>query len=191
MRNDIKNNFDGFGRYAENYEEFITEREIEYSCLIWGKHKEQQNINYLHGSLPLFDIGSVIVKEEYSEGKFLLKKINDRISKGGYPIFVTAGNGEEKLNHIMHNQYLTFCYNQLTEMQGSLITFGFNFGEYDSHIIDAINMAAKQGKRVSDRLWSIYIGVYSEKDIDHINRIKNKFKCKVNLYDAKTARIWE
>jgi hypothetical protein len=72
-----------------------------------------------------------------------------------------------------------------------LITFGFNFGDYDEHIIEAINMAAKNGKRVPNRLWSIYIGVYSEDNVKHIRTIEKKFKCKVNLYDAKTALIWD
>ena len=74
--------------------------------------------------------------------------------------------------------------------EGSLITFGFNFGEYDEHIINAINIAAKQGKRVKNRLWSIYIGIYSEKSLKHIERIRDKFKCKINLYDARSVDIW-
>jgi len=43
---------------------------------------------------------------------------------------------------------------------------------------------------MKNRLWSIYIGVYSKKDLDHINAIKSQFKCKVNLFDAKTVNIW-
>jgi hypothetical protein len=40
-------------------------------------------------------------------------------------------------------------------------------------------------------LWSVYIGVYSENDRKHIESIVEKFKCKVALYDAKTASVWE
>jgi hypothetical protein len=78
----------------------------------------------------------------------------------------------------------------LCAIEGSLITFGFNFGEYDEHIINAINIAAKPGRKMPDRLLSIYIGVYSEDDRKHIERIKGKFKCKVNLFDAKTVPVW-
>jgi hypothetical protein len=71
-----------------------------------------------------------------------------------------------------------------------LVTYGFSFGQYDEHIIDAINRAAKQGKKVPDKLWSIYIGVYSDKDRKHVEKIAGKFRCKVHIYDAKTANIW-
>src|SRR5205814_1233009 len=85
----------------------------------------------------------------------------------------------------------TFCYEQLCNIQGSLVTFGFNFGEYDTHIIDAINTAAKMGRKVPGKLWSVYIGVYSDENLDHILKIKDKFRCKVTPYDARTAKIWD
>ena len=72
-----------------------------------------------------------------------------------------------------------------------MVTYGFNFGQFDEHIINAINTAARNGKRVPNRLWSLYIGVYSDDDLRHIKSIKGKFKCKVNVYDAKTAFIWD
>ena len=92
----------------------------------------------------------------------------------------------------MHNSYLTHCYEQLSEIDGSLISFGFNFGQYDDHIIEAINKAANNGLNVLDgkKLYSIYIGVYSEQDLDHIKKIEHKFRCKVNVYNAGTANIW-
>jgi Domain of unknown function (DUF4917) len=189
-KNITANSNDGFGREIENdFGEYIPEDEVEWSELLWGSKKREQNMHYLHGALPLFDTGTKIIKEVYN-GNYLLKQIENRIAKNDYPIFVTAGNGDDKLKHILHNQYLSFCYDKLCNIQGSLVTFGFNFGEYDDHIINAINIAAKNGKKVNDRLWSVYIGVYSEADERHINKIKHKFKCKINTYDAKTANIW-
>jgi hypothetical protein len=70
------------------------------------------------------------------------------------------------------------------------VTFGFNFGEYDQHIVKAINTAAKQGRRASSKLWSIYIGVYSPEDHSRIESIEKHFKCKVHIFDAKTANVW-
>ncbi len=49
------------------------------------------------------------------------------MENGEYPIFVTAGDGQMKLKHILHNQYLTYCYESLCNAEGSLVTFGFNF----------------------------------------------------------------
>ena len=80
----------------------------------------------------------------------------------------------------------------LSNVNGSLVTFGFNFGEYDYHIIDAINRAHqhKKDKEYKDKLWSVYIGVYSEEDKKHIENISSKFKPKITMFDAKTANVW-
>jgi len=181
---------DGFGRELENPGERMRGEDAEYSDLIWGKNRDDQNVHYLHGALPIFDTGIDILKEEYTGDSNLLSNIKSRIEQKEYPVFVTAGNGEEKLRHIRHNQYLSHCYDQLCEVEGSLVTFGFNFGEYDDHIIDAINVAAKHGARTGQKLLSVYIGIYSDKAKKHIEGIEGKFKCKVNMYDAKTVKIW-
>ena len=187
MRNKVPNAIDGFGREVEHLS--YNEEEMEWSELIWGPNKPKQNVHYVHGALPLFDAGHRVVKEEYN-GSFILENIKKRVAKKEYPIFVTAGNAEEKLSHILHNQYLTHCYDKLSNITGSLVTFGFNFGEYDDHIIEAINNACFFSDDRKGKLYSIYIGVYSANDEKHINKIKSKFKCKVNLFDAKTAQFW-
>ena len=187
MRNNIPNAIDGFGRDVEDQDEFFPDGIATLSELRWGNHRDEQNIFYLHGALPLFDSGIEIIKEQY-DGNYILENIKKRMDKGNYPIFVTAGGAEEKLNHILHNHYLAFCYDQLSRINGSLLTFGFNFGESDDHIIRAINEAATQD--IDKRLWSVYIGVYSEDNIKHIESIKHKFKCKVNMFDTKMAKVW-
>lgn len=191
MRNTSENAGDGFGREIENPLEdgkYIPDYEPEYSELRWGKHKGSQSVFYLHGTLLLFDTGIDIIKEEY-DGEYLLDNIKARMERKEYPIFVTAGNATEKLTHIMHNRYLSFCYEKLSSITGSLITFGFNFSDNDAHIIEAINKAAQQP--VSNRLRSIYIGVYSDSDYAHIKNIEKKFKCPVRIYNAKTANVWQ
>jgi hypothetical protein len=193
MRNESKIAIDGFGRELLNPEEIKHGHEPEFSDeLFWGKHKDIQSVFYIHGTLPIFDTGVEIEKEVYTNQHFLLENIKERLTNKEYPIFVTAGNGDEKLKHIMHNRYLIFCYEALSKVEGSLVTFGFNFGEYDNHIISAINKAANNGLMNKDgkKLYSIYIGVYSEADLEHIKKIEDRFLCKVNVYNARTANIW-
>lgn len=190
MRSLANRSVDGFGRDILNPDDFVPDGEVVYSDLWWGKYKEKQNVFYIHGALPLFDTGVEIVKEEYGNQQYLLENIGERIDKGEYPIFVTAGNGREKLSHIMHNRYLTYCYDSLSNITGSLVTFGFNFGDYDEHIINAINIAAKHGRKEFPKLLSLYIGVYSEEDRLHIEKIAGRFRCKVHVFDAKTANVW-
>lgn len=188
MRNAIVKHADGFGRELDNPAEFLPAEEQEWSELRWGKNKKEQNVFYVHGALPFFDAGVDIIKEEYVQHNYLLKRIAHRMSQGEYPIFVTAGNGKEKLSHIMHNHYLSYCYDTLSGISGSLVTYGFNFGPYDKHIIEAINRAAMQG--FPNKLLSVYIGVYSEQDFAHIEQIEKQFKCKVRVFDSKTANVW-
>ncbi|OSS41919.1 hypothetical protein DESAMIL20_1472 [Desulfurella amilsii] len=190
MRNKIPNAIDGFGRDVIDQGHPVPEDQIVSSGLQWGNNRINQNIFYLHGALLLFDTGIEIIKEKYDGVNYLLENIKHRIANKEYPIFVTAGSGKDKLNHIMHNKYLSFCYEALTKIEGSLITFGFNFGEYDEHIIEAINKAAKNGSQTGNKLLSTYIGVYSEKDKKHIESIETKFKCEVHIFDAKTVNIW-
>lgn len=191
MRNNVLNHVDGCGRVLENDTgEFMEPEDQIWSDLIWGINREKQNVFYLHGALQFFDNGVDVVKEEYDEYNYLLEKVSARMEDGEYPIFVTAGDGQQKLNHITHNQYLTYCYDNFCEAEGSLVTFGFGFGPYDGHIIDAINSAAK--KSAYGKLWSVYIGVYSDDDKKHIEKLERNgaFRCKVHVYDATTVNLW-
>lgn len=193
MRNNLDKKGDGFGRDVEETEEWVEPEERNVSELRWGRNKDTQAIHYLHGALQIFDTGIEIIKEQYTSEHWLLENIKARMEKKEYPVFVTAGNGKDKLTHIMHNKYLTYCYEALSSITGSLIVFGFGFGPYDDHIIEAINKACKFRKDENEnlvKLYSIYIGVFSEESFRHINEIKGQFKCKVNLFDAKTLKLW-
>lgn len=188
MRNGIEKNCDGFGKELTN-PNYKNEGEVaQYSELVWGPNKEQQNVHYLHVALHIFDGKIDIIKEQYNIENFLLDNVRQRINSGNYPIFVTAGNGEQKLAHIRSNRYLSYCYEKLSKIEGSLVSFGFAFGEYDEHIIDALNRASYQ--HPPSKLFSIYIGTYSQDDIDYIDSIKHKFLAKVKIFDAKTAPVW-
>ncbi len=154
--------------------------------LTWNSGK--QNIYYLHGSLPLFSTGYSTIKEKYDHQHYLLQNIKDRIAKDQYPLFVTGGTAEEKMKVISNNRYLSFCYDNLENIRGSLIVIGFNFGEYDTHIIDAINRAATKKS-----LCSLFIGYYTEKDRQHFLRLCPRIQLppeKIRIFDSKTANIW-
>jgi len=193
-RNQTENRVDGFGKDAEEADDWVKPEDRQYSELRWGKYKDEQSIYYLHGALQIFDTGIEIEKETYTSEHFLLENIKARMEKKEYPIFVTAGNGIDKLTHIVHNKYLAYCYEQLSNISGTLIVYGFGFGPYDDHIIKAINKAGKKRKDENGNwkpfLNSVYIGVYSENDIQHIKEIEKQFKVPVRMFDAKIVNIW-
>jgi len=191
MRSGCKNAIDGFGHERENPEETDPD-EFEYSSVLtWGPNIGKQNVHYLHGALHLFDSGINIEKEAYDGNGYILEHIEERMEREEYPVFVTAGDGNDKLSQISHNKYLDYCYEKLKTVNGSLVTFGFNFGEYDNHLIEAINEAAHYGKKSGNKLFSIYIGVFSKEDADYISSIKHKFLCKVRLFDSSNVNLWD
>lgn len=190
LRNDIIHHVDGFGREVTNPIEVAAGKDAEFGDLVWGKRQDEQNVFYLHGALPFFDDGIRIIKEEYDGDNYILENIKKRMNAGEYPVFVTAGGADEKLSHIMHNHYLSRCYDELSKMDGSLVTFGFNFGPFDGHIISAINIAAKGGGQPFRKLLSVYIGAYTDQDKQHIREIEDQFQCKVHIFDATTVHVW-
>lgn len=190
MRGGARNAVDGFGYEMINPGEEDPDLQQWEDTLTWGPNVSSQNVHYLHGALHLFDNGIDIEKEAYDGQQFLLDLIKGRMDREEYPVFVTAGDGKEKLSQIMHNKYLAHCYKALSSITGSLVVFGFNFGKYDEHIIEAINSAAHHGRRAGDKLFSIYIGTYSQADVEYIDSIRNKFKCKVRIYDSKSVNVW-
>ena len=192
LRNDLQNKGDGFGRDADETTEYLAPEDRTYSELRWDRNKESQSVHFVHGGLHIFDTGIEIVKEEYT-GEWLLNNIKNRLEKKQYPVFVAAGSSNEKLAHIMHNRYLAYCYESLCSISGSLISFGFGFGEYDEHIIAAINKAAKFRKSrngVSSKLLSLYIGVNSESGFERMKSIRDKFKLPVRYFDTRTVGLW-
>ena len=148
LRSGNQNHKDGFGYELENPEEKDPDEQIRSDILTWGPNVGGQNVHYLHGALHLFDNGIDIEKEMYDSAGYLLQHIEGRMGNEKYPIFVTAGDSNDKLAQIKHNRYLDYCYQRLCKVQGSLIAFGFNFGVYDYHIIEAINEAAHHGSRL-------------------------------------------
>lgn len=191
MRQGIPNACDGFGREILNPLEVENKiEEPEWSPLCWGPNRSQQNVFYVHGSLPLFDTGAEVEKEQYDEAGYLLENISSRIEDDDYPVFVTAGTGEDKLTQIRSNPYLTDCYDHLCNIDGSIVTFGFAFGDSDLHIVEALNRATHLPSKDAPKLWSIYIGVFSETDMKRAQSLEKLLHAKVHTYNAQTAGIW-
>lgn len=179
---------DGF---SYPYEERMNEDDFIRSndTLVWGGMTDEQTVFYLHGALHLFDDNSDIIKEKYRDGQYIKQEIEKKINNNQYPIFVTEGDGDQKLQHIMHNGYLSNCYTHLKQIKGSLITLGFSFGESDRHILKALNEAARGDVR--NRLNSVYVGVFSAEDKERIEKIRGQCFFKVNTFDARTVPLWK
>ena len=114
--------------------------EIELKCDDGFRHPEQgpmeyvvwefsdlgqQNVFYMHGALHIFDAGSEIQKYTWSNtGIALVDQILGALETDRYPIYVSEGTSQSKLDRIMHSSYLVRGYRSLSEVSGSLFIFG-------------------------------------------------------------------
>ena len=76
------------------------------------------------------------------------------------------------------------------ELNSSIVTFGFSFGESDLHFLDALNKATHYPSKDVPKLWSVYIGVFSDADMQRALALEKKLHAKVHTYNAKTAGVW-
>lgn len=111
------------------------------------------NVLYLHGALHIFESDSSVLKIKKSAS--LLVDIEKQIKKGNFPLFISEGKHKLKLDSIMQNNYLRFCFEKFQEADKTcLVVFGSSFSEFDIHIVEAIIKSRE----------SVYISVYSDQE---------------------------
>lgn len=158
------------------------------------------DIYFLHGALHLYDASYEIRKFCWSRTKIKLKtQILDALGKKMFPLFVSEGSAQSKLEKILHNGYLLKGLRSLANSRGILVAYGLSFKENDQHIIDAI---------IESTVTHLYVSLFGDpnsesnkkvrenlnKMVEQRNMLVNKKKKRNNLtisfYDAESARIW-
>lgn len=157
---------------------------------IWAP-KENNNTYYLHGGLHLYVTpDNKVAKYCFSEGKSLKTQILAALKENKFPISVSGGTFQEKLEIINQCKYLEYALESLENADGSLFIHGFNFNQNDEHIIDAITHS---------KIKKLFISIHSSNNKENIvNAIKkieafrnqNKDPLEVTFYTAETAEIW-
>lgn len=104
-----------------------------------------------------------------------------------FPLVVTEGESQNKLDFINENNYLQYCYNKLSEISGVLFIHGHSLNETDQHIFDVINDNLN--------IHEIYISIHhkSGETIDKKSKLAEKRFCrdkKLHYYDADSTYIW-
>lgn len=166
---------DGFGKSNSYYCE-------------WSKFNDWQNVFYLHGALHLFYQGRDTYKIKYNRdsGQGLLYITQKYQDKDIYPLVVTEGASQDKLDFIKENDYLQYCYNKLSEISGVLFIHGHSLNETDQHIFGAINN--------NNNITDIYISVHQQTEHfeDKSELAKSIFRENIKLYfyDADSANLW-
>lgn len=152
-----------------------------------------QNIWYLHGALHVFDAGTEIQKYTWvNTGQRLIDQIRDALSNNYFPLFVAEGTSNEKLERIMHSEYLAKGKRSFSSIQGALFIHGHSLAENDKHYLKAI----EKGKVVH-----LYVGLYGDENSEANKAIcsralllaSNRAKSKplsISFYDSESARVW-
>jgi hypothetical protein len=102
--------------------------------------REKNAIFFLHGALFLFADKNKVIKIDKGKFSTLYEAIQNRIeNRNSLPLFISEGSSQEKLSNIKKNEYLSFCYDNLRAMTGSLDIYGHGLNpDVDNHIIEAI-----------------------------------------------------
>lgn len=185
MQNRLFTTFtDGFGDPETEYGEPISNDYVVYK-------DNQHEFLFLHGGLHLFDNRTETIKLTFCRTNETLKKqIYEKLISGKYPVFVSEGSSDDKLEKIKHNYYLNHCYKALKKQSGSLMIYGTSLKSNDDHIKQAI---------IESQFKNIYIGVYAESEFQHIQLLKDTIESRnngrksqktVHLFDARTVTPW-
>ena len=170
---------------------------LEY--VVWDlSDPGQQNVFYMHGALHVFDAGSEVQKYTWSNtGIALIDQIREALETSRYPIFVSEGTSQSKLERVMHSSYLIRGYRSLSQIGGSLFIFGHSLQLNDEHVLKCIEDC---------KVTNVYVSIFGDPDSPDNQRIINRaqaFKAntmksrrrkreerEVRFYDAASAGVW-
>ncbi|WP_281555867.1 DUF4917 family protein [Thalassomonas sp. RHCl1] len=146
--------------------------------------RERKAIHFLHGALFLFEQNNEVIKINRGPFPTLDQAIQHKITnENSYPLFISEGSSVEKLASIRKSEYLSFCYDGLRAMEGSLDIYGHGLNpDVDGHIIDAI----KDSNITHVRYYQYNLDQMSSGEIEHLTVILNrKLNRKVEVIDTK------
>lgn len=190
---------DGFGRDVD-----FEDGEVSVSdYLAWqcDSKAHHQNVHYLHGALHIYDRGHYTEKFTWIDtGITLIEQARKALSENRFPLFVSEGASNKKMEKITHSGYLYHSFKSFSAnmkkvgfktAKNCLFTYGVSFSENDSHILKKI----AQGK-----VAHLFISIYGNPDTTGNKQIiasaeKLKYKrgnndLTITYYDAESAKVW-
>lgn len=169
----------------------IQERRGDFKDFFWsnGNSFNSNNVQTYESCNKLYFMhGAVHLREDiFGITKKLINNFNgnilssDHLGNLEFPLIVTEGDCNRKLEHIYRNSYLKFCYESLIETTNNLLVLGHSLNkEYDGHILKAI---------AKSNLQTIAIGIYKgDKSNNQIIQIKSELS---ELLNTKNVRFFD
>lgn len=134
--------------------------------------------------MHLFYSSGDIIKLETSIPYYsnILDEINIQLTNNQYPVCVTAGTADEKLEMIKGNYYLSRCFDALCFLRDyNLVIFGTRLKDNDAHIRDAILQSGVK---------NIFFGISSDsKRAEILQNFGNKGK-NIFFYNYNNVDVW-
>ncbi len=134
---------------------------------------------YLHGALHLRrTLTSATTKVVAREDQSLLDVIAEDVP-GAWPLFVSEGTAEAKLETFRSSAYLSFCFQKLADCEAALVLFGHSLGDEDDHLATAVDRVA--GRRIA-------ISLYRPQEVvGEMHRLKSKLPTQdISFFDAES-----
>lgn len=188
---------DGFGRDTDYLD---GERSVsEYLTWQGDLTARHQNIHYLHGALHLFDRGADVEKFTWRDkNKRLIDQAREALSQGRFPLFVSEGESDKKMEKIIHNGYLYHSYKSFSatmkvgpHKKNALFTYGLSFADNDKHVLKKI---------AEGNVQHLYVSLFGDQEstsnkqiineVEQLGRRRKDQNLKVSYYDAASAKVW-
>lgn len=189
---------DGFNHEFLGYED-DGEGAIFSPDVTWQGETQahNQNIHYLHGALHLYDEGSQLTKYTWiNTGVALTDQARYSIENGFFPLFVSEGASDKKLDKITHSGYLHKAYRSYTsninKKPSNFFTYGYSFSDNDKHI--SKKMAEGKCKRIFVGIFGDINSKENQKIVRKVEAVKefrsNRYPLEVEFYDVESAEVW-
>lgn len=156
---------------------------------LWKGIGTNQQVHFLHGGLHIYDSGFDIAKHACTnDGVSIIEQVRENLNYGKFPLFVSEPSHEKKKSRIERHPYLSYCYQALRDLTGSLFIHGHSFDENDKHIFDQLRKS---------KLSKVFVSIYGDENSEENRRTKanalaylGRPGLEVVFYDASTAPIW-
>lgn len=141
-----------------------------------------------HGTLFLLRDGYGAKKIKGYLHQPILSQVEENIKQDIFPMCISEGTGEQKLNVIKSNSYLWYVYKRIEECKGTIFTFGCSLGEKDSHIVEAI---------LKSRCTKVVVGAFGSLEEENLRHqfsvAKQKLGSQIEIVIAYTSKtnLWQ
>ncbi|MDO9487661.1 MAG: DUF4917 family protein [Sphingomonadaceae bacterium] len=190
MNDDLKHD-DGFRAPDGNFDAPYVAWSVED-----GSNK--QNIHFLHGGLHLFDRGAELEKRCWERaGQIpLMDQIRAALDEERFPLFVSEGDSDSKLEKILHSGYLTRSYKSfagICSVQNcALFLFGHSLAQSDDHILRMITKGKTR---------HLFVSFYGDAEEERNQAIRSRLEqmiegrgeyapLSVAMFNADSAHVW-